>query len=188
MSKYNEALDVEEALYKLMDKDKSKEISLVFDFLHPIIENEKEKEFKRQRRMKTSWKDYVPHIEIAKACNATKSAVNFYKEAVDELHKYDQETQDLLHALELTYISEEQYSEIAKDLQEIRRYRRKAKNFIEAVEPIRNFAEENEVLIQKMCKVSGEVNKITNSINERRYYPRIRTSLEDSFRKQSSYK
>ncbi|MGM9987357.1 MAG: hypothetical protein ACI35O_09035 [Bacillaceae bacterium] len=183
MSKYKETLDVEVAINKLMKEDKSEELQLIYDFLNPIIENEKEKEFKRKRGVKTSWNKFIPYKEIAKASNVMTNSITYYDEAKDELHKYDQETQDVLHALELMDISDEQYSELAKDLQDIRKYRRQAKNFIEAVEPIRNFAKENQVLVKKMCKLNGEVIKLTNSIEERRYYARVRTSLQESFDK-----
>lgn len=89
---------------------------MIYDFLYPIIENEKEKEFKRQRGIKTSWKSYIPCKEIARACTTFSSVISLYREAKDELHKFDQETQDILHALELTNVSEDEYGNLAKEL------------------------------------------------------------------------
>ena len=184
MSKYEEALKVESALNELINnKVMGEQVELIRDFLQPIIDNEKEKEFKRQRDIKTSWGNFIPHREISKVTNTLSIAGRLYKEAREEISTLDRETQDILHSLELTDLNDEDLLVQLKDLQKIRIYRRKAKNFLEAVEPLHNFTKNNPDIIKKINKLRGEIDKVNLSIKERKYYPRVKTDLQHAFEK-----
>ena len=85
----------------------------------------------------------------------------------------DDETQDLLHSLELdetlTYY---QKADLAKRISSIRKSRRVAKNTAWVSEPIVKWAEDNATAIKAMEKLLGEVRKIEQSQENRVYVPK----------------
>jgi hypothetical protein len=184
--KRDEAFEAEEILKDLERyqhnyiKDK---IARLSELLQPIIENEKIKEFKEKRNIKTSYNNFTPHREAHRAANALNSIITLYDEAKDEVNKYQKETQDILHALELADLSDEEMNELAKELKHIRMYRRSAKNFVESAGPLYQFAINHRKLGKDLGKVAGEIAKITKFIAERRYTPRVNTALAEAFDK-----
>ena len=184
MSKYEEALKVETAMNDLINNNGiSEQVEVIRNFLQPIIDNEKEKEFKRQRDIKTSWGKFIPHREMSRVTNTLSVASKLYEEAREEISKLDRETQDILHSLELTDLSDDELSVQWKDMQKIRIYRRKAKNFLEVVEPLHNFTKNNPDIVKKINKLRSEIDKVNLSIKERKYYPRVKTDLQHAFEK-----
>jgi valyl-tRNA synthetase len=179
----NEAYEAESIFNYLSDidglEDKAKRLQEIF---MPIIENEKGKEFKRKLDVKISWKNFVPHREVSKAITALTNSISLYEEAKQEILTYQRVQQDILHALELTDLSEVELVKLMKELQEIRIYRRQAKNFMESVEPLVKFANNHKSTLKELGKVQGELNKITQSINERQYYVREKKALADAFK------
>jgi hypothetical protein len=148
----------------------------------PIIENEKGKEFKRKLDVKISWNNFAPHREVSKAITALTNSVSLYEEAKQEIITYQRVQQDILHALELTDLSEVELVKLMKELQEIRIYRRQAKNFVESVEPLVTFARNNKAMIKELGKVHGELTKIIQTISDRKYYVREKKTLADAFK------
>lgn len=180
----NEAYETEKILNRLSEQQlHTEDVQRLKDIIQPIIDNEKEKEFKKKRDIKTSWKGFNPHREVTRASSVLINASRLYEEVRSEISKYDMETQDILHSLELTDLEDDVHEEQWKEMQKIRIYRRQAKNFVEAVEPIHNFVKENEALVKKLGKLQGEVMKVKQSIDERQYYPRVKTSLKEAFDK-----
>jgi hypothetical protein len=180
---YELAMETEKILNELSkDSVVYVQVSRLKEIFAPIIENEKEKEFKRKRDIKTSWNKFTPHREISRAINALCSSVSLYEEANKEINRYQKETQDILHALELTDLNDDELFNLMKDLQQIRIYRRLAKNFVESVEPLYKFSCNNKELIKKLNQVHSEVMKINLSIKDRSYNVREKTSLEEAFK------
>lgn len=178
------AFEAGKALERLLERDReSYDLKLIEAFLNPIVENEKEKAYKQSIHITSSYKDFVPVKEVSKMVHVLNNSIHFYQQAEDDLKKYQRSQQDLLHAFELTDLSDEQLMEITKDLQKLRIYRRQAKNFKESLEPLYQFAMENKPLIEKIKTVQGQIDKVRVSLESRKYYVRENPSLKDAFEK-----
>lgn len=67
----------------------------------------------------------------------------------------NQETQDIEHALELDELSYHDYARLAKQLRDVRRTRRKAKDTILTTQPILDWAETNKAEIKAGASAGG---------------------------------
>lgn len=177
-----QAYEAEEILQRLENHDYiSEDVNRLKEIIQPMIDNEKEKEFKEKRNVKTSYRNFNPHREVQYAVQALSKPISLYNEANQEIEVYQRETQDILHALELTDLDDEKMTELMQELRRIRIYRRMAKNFIEIVEPLYKFAMENRMLAKNLGRVAGEIHKIKENIDNRAYYVREKTSLREAF-------
>ena len=96
----------------------------------------------------------------------------------NDLKYCDDKTQDILHKLELDSLTYHETAKTAKELEAIRKRRRKAKDEIELLLPITGFLESNKRFIDVLTQVLGEVRKIEKRHGTRRYTPRITESEE----------
>ncbi len=101
-----------------------------------------------------------------------------YKFESEELTKKDQETQDLLHQLELGSYKER--PKTTTKLAKVRKERRYSKDVISVLQPMVDLLATNEgiAFIKKLQIVLGDTRKIENSMLYRRYTPRVITDLE----------
>lgn len=95
-----------------------------------------------------------------------------YNIAVDiELTK-SEETQDILHKIELDDIKYHEYAKLAKALKSIRSERREAKNTKRQLEPLIGWTEENQNVVRGLERLLGEIGKAETNIKNAHYYPR----------------
>lgn len=90
----------------------------------------------------------------------------------------DNETQDILHKLELGNNSYHETAGLAKLLRTVRQERRKAKDNALMTAPIVDWVEENERVIKSLERLLGTVRKAEKS-TEGRYYNQKTDILED---------
>lgn len=84
----------------------------------------------------------------------------------------DNETQDILHKLELGDNSYHETAGLAKLLRTVRRERRKAKDNALMTAPIVDWIEENERVIKSLERLLGAVRKAEKSTEGRYYNPK----------------
>ncbi|CCY68993.1 putative uncharacterized protein [Clostridium sp. CAG:678] len=84
-------------------------------------------------------------------------------------------TQDYLHELELSNLNYAEREKIATKLRNVRRERRKAKDYIEICEPLEEFIHNgnNQKFIGKLKEVLGQVRKLEKSHRNRIYINKI---------------
>ena len=98
-----------------------------------------------------------------------------YNNKLEKLRECDLMTQDYLHGLELTDFNYAERAKIATKLRNVRRKRRKAKDYIEICEPLEEFIHNsnNQKFISKLKEVLGQVRKLEKSHQNRIYINKI---------------
>lgn len=179
---YELALACEQAIIQIKQGiDISQNIAVIEEAMMPIIENEKMKQLKRNKNINFAYANFEPHREISKAIAALSNGAAYHKTATEEVRRRNLETTDIMHAIELTDPTDEQLLEFGRELKEITKYRRIAKNFIELSEPIIGFIEKHPAAFEDLKKVQSEIQKTENVIKNRTYTPREKTSMEVAF-------
>lgn len=117
---------------------------------------------------------------IAAFLDFLRDAQSRYNIARDELNQANNETQDILHQLELHENSYHKIAALGKKLRAVRRRRRTAKDTVEIYEPIIVWAnrQDNRELLKRLEQLLGEVRKIEKSKENRMYVPKTKI-LED---------
>ena len=114
-----------------------------------------------------------------------KAFLDYLREMEQQLHisemieqDANDETQDLLHALELTELDHEGVATLAKKLKAVRQKRRDAKDTIFQLTPLVKWINDNRSIIKSLERVLGEVRKSEKKANNRFYTPKT-SILED---------
>ena len=89
-----------------------------------------------------------------------------------ELKQCDDRTQDILHDLELNDHTYHERGKLTTELVEIRRRRRVAKDTIESLTPLHEWANTQSVALHKLESVLGEMRKIDTKRANRQYWPK----------------
>jgi prophage DNA circulation protein len=110
-------------------------------------------------------------------------SIKTYETAAENLEKTHKATQDLLHALELLDLSEDEMIQMARDLHEVRRIRRESKDFTEIMLPMYDLACKYQHLTQEFSSAMAEMQEIASRKEKRRYIVRERTDLAEKFEK-----
>jgi hypothetical protein len=180
-----EAYEAEAILENLVKSNihkKTKEdLERLLELIVPIAEKERLKEYKENLGIKWSWGSFHPKNKLQDALNTLTSVVNHHQEAKLEEDVYEKETQDLLHALEITDPTDEQLLEYGRDLQILRQKRRNAKDFMEIAAPLFHYSTKNRHVIKELSQVLAEMNRITEGLENRTYKIREKTSLQEAF-------
>lgn len=92
--------------------------------------------------------------------------------ATDDEQRSNDETQDILHTIELDKHTYYEYARLSKKLKEIRDYRREAKNTQEALLPLVGWVEQNKPVIKSLERVLGDMRKAEKKQENRMYAPR----------------
>ena len=132
--------------------------------------------------MKWSWGDYNPTQRVAQTHTNLATITGLCDEASKEVNFLDKETQDILHAIEFTDMTEDEMKEATTNLKRIRQERCKAKDFILVTQPLAKFAKENDVMIKQLAKIVNETQSNITKLSNRTYTPRTMSSLEDAFK------
>lgn len=99
-----------------------------------------------------------------------------YKWAYEQVGRYDQETQDILHSLELDPLTKNERNKIATRLKKVRITRRENKDVVEINEPIVMFldSEKGRQMINLLREALGKTRKIEEYHQKRAYHKRIK--------------
>lgn len=103
-----------------------------------------------------------------------------YNIAVIAEKEKDDATQDILHAIELEKQSYHQYALFAKELCQIRKDRRVAKDFRIQSEPIISWIDENKQIIKSLERLLGDVRKIERKMENRTYIPKVKSNVKSN--------
>lgn len=95
----------------------------------------------------------------------------------DDLKTCEQETQDLLHEIELTKFDACRGYYLCKQLQEVRQRRRQIKETIEVNSHLRDFIDCNKQLKISLYKVLTSMERTSENQSQRMYTPRVRMDL-----------
>lgn len=180
----NAAIDAERALLILETYDYPKIKSAVKDLrkaFNPIIENEKKKEIRAKNNLTYSYGGWEPLKKMAATIELLTNSINLYEEAAKNLEKTQNSTQDILHAIELCELDENESLKLVRELHEVRRIRREAKDFTDVMLPMYNLAYKYQELNDELKKVMSEMNKEMKFKENRKYNPREKTDLKEKF-------
>lgn len=167
-----------------ISKDLKSRIHQAITAFDPVYEREQREQIKRKyEKLNFNYKDYSPQKEISKVINAAFQSISLLEEAKEDLMTYDKATQDILHALELADLTEEEEIRLTRELKEIRTHRRLCKNFIELVTPLSSFSQKNKSFFDSFRKLASETQKIKGNLEKRRYTPRVKHELAVYFSK-----
>ncbi|MBD1379055.1 hypothetical protein [Metabacillus arenae] len=185
---YEDALEVENILNNLSEsKETKQEVARLKELLGYIIQNEKDINFKKQKHISTTWNNFTPIKEISKVINVLCNCNRYYDDANEEVRIYQRETQDILHALELTELEDEEMIDLMEELKTIRVFRRRVKNFIEAIEPLHEFVSNNPDVVNGFKNVHSKMDSIRIRQGKKRYSVREKTSLSSAFEKTDGF-
>lgn len=98
--------------------------------------------------------------------------------AIEEMEQTGAETQDILHRLELYDDKHHAVAALGKKMRTVRRRRRVAKDTVELLTPLVEWAGENKDFLSGLQRVLGELRKIERRQQNRTYLPRT-DILED---------
>jgi len=166
---------------RITAKDKE-EINEAIRIIEPVKDNIEVKQLrKKYKEFRFSYSNYNPEREISRMLQAMTNSISLYKEAKNDLHVLDSATQDILHSLEMCDIPLELEKELLNELKVIRVQRRRCKNFIELVEPLKIFAEKRGNLTKEIIDIQKHIAETITDIESRKYYPRVKTELNELF-------
>lgn len=94
--------------------------------------------------------------------------------ASDAENRANEETQDILHDLEINPHSFNEKGHLASDLARVRAERRRAKDFQNDAYPLLKWVADNASAMRKLQEVLGETRKIEKKMETRVYMPRVR--------------
>lgn len=113
--------------------------------------------------------------------NAIRDIPARYKQNEELIRKLEQETQDLLHFIELKNLNAMEGYKAYKDLQRVRKERREIKNENELLAPIVDTLQGMKNKLSDLDRGVGEIRKIKTSQSQRQYSFRIRQDLDEIF-------
>ena len=115
-----------------------------------------------------------PSTPLSDFLSFLRDVAEKYRIAEAEQQETEAETQDILHDLELNQHDYYETAQLAKDLREIRKKRRVAKNTIETLTPIVQYVDANRDHVRDIEKLLGEVRRVEGRVSNRAYMPRVR--------------
>lgn len=177
--------EAEQLLFELENSTAPKEqIVRLQEIFAPLFEKEREREYKEQLEIeKYSWANFLPHRNLQTVIQTLSSIITFHQEAKLEEDRYNDATQDLLHAFELTNPSDDDLIELGREVIKLRQQRRKTKNFLEVTEPLFNFAVKNRNILKELGQIQSEMNRKLQTLDNRSYQVKEKTALQEAFDK-----
>ena len=101
-----------------------------------------------------------------------REAEEKFNMAQEEEIELNNQTQDILHFLELEKHPYHEYAKLAKKLKTVREERRKVKDYIQETGPIMTWLENNRQTIKNLEQLLGTVRKAEKSTVNRIYIPK----------------
>lgn len=111
-------------------------------------------------------------ILLTDALGRLRDAETDFSSAQTELKYCDDRTQDILHDLELNEHTYHERGKLTTELVDIRKRRRVAKDTIEILTPLHEWANIQSVALHKLESVLGEMRKIDTRRENRMYWPK----------------
>jgi dsDNA-specific endonuclease/ATPase MutS2 len=150
----------------------------------PVIERCQKEKVMKSQKLKYSYKMFDPIIKIQNIIEVMNNAISLYEEACNNLEKTQRIQNDLLHAVELLDLSEEELLNTVKELHAVRRVRREAKDFTEIMLPLYDLACKYQPIVKEFSSTLSEMQKIAKGKESRSYKVREKVSLADKFEQQ----
>lgn len=100
----------------------------------------------------------------------------------------DDETQDILHLMELSSFNAQEGWKLSKDLQMTRQARRNAKNELEGLRKIQERFNNRSQMNIHVESANRDLNNYTVKLSKRKYAPRVRLDFEEKFNQISAKK
>ncbi|OBR90700.1 hypothetical protein CLRAG_33480 [Clostridium ragsdalei P11] len=109
--------------------------------------------------------------------NILRDASNEKKRLYNLVHKCDLKTCDLLHEIELTDIKGMYHAWlIIKEIKQVRKIRRKAKDDLEIISQIDSFTRSQK---KKFEHMAGSINNKIKKLEKRQYHVRVQEKIQD---------
>jgi hypothetical protein len=119
-----------------------------------------------------------PHSSVIENIrNYFKSVQSDYAYHYEQVGLKDSEKCDLEHELELGDLTYRERGKLATRLRAVLKERRIHKDYVAAAEEINAFLNDHPKLIDELDKLLGSVRKVEKKLENRSYYPRVRTDL-----------
>lgn len=99
-----------------------------------------------------------------------RDAEQEYRMAEADEQEANAETQDLLHSLELEEHTYNEYAKLSKEMKEIRKKRRAAKNKMAECLPVLEWVEQNRAVMKSIERLLGDVRKAEKFTSGPRIY------------------
>jgi hypothetical protein len=158
------------------------EIDRLLEIIEPLAERERAAEYTQEMmEVKCTWDSWNPIKRVQDVICVLTEAAAYHQAAKKEEVSLEKETQDMLHALEITELSDKEKISLANDLGEIRRKRRGTKDFMELITPLLTFSENNKGLINELESIQSHMKETVKGWETRTYKVRKRTSLQSAF-------
>jgi vacuolar-type H+-ATPase subunit I/STV1 len=126
------------------------------------------------------------NLDIEQALQSVKDVYVNYPKRIQQneeaLKKVEKEIQDLLHVIELKPFDAYNGYKYAKQLQVARKERRRIKDEIELLSPVREFLKFTKPTEKNITKIINEVQGIKSRHQDRIYKMRIREDLQELVR------
>jgi len=122
--------------------------------------------------------DNVVNNYVCNIISAYESTIRTYENNIDVIKQSDNETQDLLHEIELSAPKNVcDGFRFYKELREVRNRRRQAKDENDVLEEFYSFAKTQHDTKNKLRNIQGNSQKIANTKEVRNYKPKVRSDL-----------
>ena len=109
---------------------------------------------------------------ISDFLNYIRSISQLHNMAIADEQEANKSVQDLLHLIELEDKSHNQLGHIGKQIRDIRRSRREAKDAQRVTSVLVDWVDKNKAVIKDLEQLLGSVRKAESTIANRSYYPR----------------
>ena len=156
-------------------------VAALREAFEPIIENEKKKGLRGKQNMNVVNDSFDPLRDGQKIIQVFNNSIQAYETASINLEKAHKSTQDILHAIELLDLSEEEMIQMARDLHEVRRIRRESKDLTEVMLPLYDLAFKYQHITEEFKAAVSEMHRITKQKEKRIYTVRERVDLAEKF-------
>ena len=97
-----------------------------------------------------------------------------YRMAEADEQEANDETQDILHSIELQEHGYHDFARLSKELKFVRQKRRAAKDTMSETLPVLEWAEANRAVVKGLERLLGDVRKAEKNTENRIYTPRVR--------------
>lgn len=97
-----------------------------------------------------------------------------YHMAESDEQEANDETQDILHSLELQDHDYHEFARLSKELRGVRQKRRSAKDTMSETAPVLDWIENNRQTVKSIERLLGDVRKAEKKTENRIYTPRVR--------------
>ena len=108
--------------------------------------------------------------DLAGMIDILQEATKQHTKAVNELSFCNRRQEDILHMIELSDITKRELNKLAKELQDVRRRRRIAKNTIAILTPILDWKDKNSAAYLKLTAAIGKFRKMDEELKAAKYH------------------